>query len=128
MRFVRLVALVVILALVGCNGSYRITYRMPSNAEKPRDTTETKYAHGVGPLIVGGGLFFMIFDSMSPALVDWTGGARTETICPEGFSEISHYHTRPQGFYAGLISFFALVNWYHLSTVDWKCVGSAARY
>jgi hypothetical protein len=109
-----------LMACIGC-GPYRVTYVMPSRGDHPPTITR-KHAHGIGPLLIGGGGLFGVLNPMSPALFDYTGAVKTTDICPNGFSRVEHYHTFDQNALAALISWFALVNAYHPSTVDWSCV------
>jgi hypothetical protein len=114
----------------GC-GTYGITYRSPSLAAPPEKSFEVvkHHAHGVGPFIVGGGGFFFLFQSMSPALVDYTGEVDTRKICPDGkggIAEVHHYHNYGQNSLAALISWAAIGNWFHQSNVIYKCVAPPA--
>lgn len=118
----RLIVLAVCAALfIGC-GAYRVTYQVPSKAQENASPLTKRHAHGIGPLIVGGGLFFFILNPMSPALIDYTGSVDARTICPDGFSEVSHYHTPVQQARAALVSWLLIVNWFHRSNVDWTCI------
>lgn len=114
-------ALVALFLLAGC-GPHRITYRMPSAQGKPTYTTTKTHAHGIGPLLIGGGGYFFLVNEISPALIDYTGKVKTTDVCPHGFAEVSHYHTFGQNAGAAFISWLAVVNAYHQSNVDWKCL------
>jgi hypothetical protein len=126
MRIIAVSLILSMLASLGCGGAYRVTYRNPSVVGQKYEYEETSHAHGIGPLLIGGGGFFIFLNPMSPALADWTGPVETEPICPNGFSEVSHGHNFGQSFLAGLISWIAIVNWYHSSTVKWKCLREPA--
>jgi hypothetical protein len=111
--------------LLGC-GPYRIRYLQPSKSSDGESSHEVVkgHAHGIGPLIIGGGGFFFLFQSMSPALVDYTGEVDLRTICPEGyddFSEVQHSFGFGHSALAALISWLAIVNWYHRSYVIYTC-------
>ena len=120
-RLRAILALLPLSALVGCGGPYKITYTMPSKeAPDPVIVTE-EHRHGIGPLIVGGGGFFTLFQAISPALVDYTGSVETSKHCPNGFSQVEHHHTSDQNSDAALLSWLLIVNWRHASTVEWTC-------
>ena len=112
--------------LWGC-GPYRIQYVYPSRVAAAERVYEVKkaHAHGIGPLLVGGGGFFFLLQSMSPALVDYTGEVDTSRICPPhydlGPSTVEHYHHYGQSALAALISWIGIVNWYHRSDVVYQC-------
>ena len=59
---------------------------------------------------------------MFPALVDYTGEVDTRTICPDGFVEVSHYHTFWQHTVAAVISWAGVLNWWHSSYIEWQCI------
>ena len=106
---IRAIALFVCIALISGCGPYRIKYLQPSNAAPPAQTFEvlTGHSHGIGPFLIGGGGYFFLFQSMSPALIDYTGEIDTRTVCPQGYnaiSEVQHYHNFGQSALAALIS------------------------
>lgn len=111
--------------VAGC-GPHRVTFQMRSKLSEPTYTTTTTHAHGIGPLLIGGGGYFGILNEMSPALIDYTGAVNTIEVCPDGFAEVSHYHTFGQSAGAGFLSWLVLVNAYHQSNVDWKCLKHAS--
>ena len=114
-----LAALVPLLS-VGC-GPYQMRYTMPSKQDSGFKTTET-HAHGIG--LIGGGVYFFLFNQMFPALVDYTGAVNVTEKCPEGFTEITHYHTFGENAGAAFLSWLVLVNAYHESTVEFHHAGS----
>lgn len=117
-----IVSLLAVCVAASACGPYRIQYL---HGAQPAGTTfeRTKeHAHGIGPLLVGGGAFFGILNPMSPALIDYTGAVETRTMCPDGFREVSHSHGVDQHLLAGLISWLVVVNLVHPSTVTWTCV------
>ena len=114
-------ALAACLVVTGC-GPHRITFIRSSLAGKDAYSVRRTHAHGIGPLIVGGGGFFGIVDEMSPALVDYTGPVNTADVCPHGFYKVSHHHAFWQSLLAGLISWGAVVNAYHQSYVNFSCL------
>ena len=126
---IRVVALFLCIGLISGCGPYRIKYLQPHNAEPPAQTFQvvTGHAHGIGPLVIGGGAYFFLLQSMSPALIDYTGEIDTRKICPVGYdaiSEVQHYHNFGQSSLAALISWVGIVNWYHRSNVIYQCVRS----
>jgi len=50
--------------------------------------------------------------------VDYTGAVNVTEKCPEGFTEITHYHTFGENAGAAFLSWLVLVNAYHESTVE----------
>jgi hypothetical protein len=122
----RLLALVVCFGLLfGC-GPYQIRYVQPSKATNNGTSfgVTKMHGHGIGPLLLGGGGFFFIVQSMSPALVDYTGEVDLTTICPAGyddFSEVTHYFQFGHNALAALISWLAIVNWYQASHAVHTC-------
>ena len=129
---IRIIAALLSIALMlGC-GPYRIRYEYPSRVSPPDRTFEVVkvHAHGIGPLLIGGGGYFFLLQSMSPALIDYTGEVDLRTICPKGYdsiSEVQHYHNFGQNALAALISWIGIVNWYHRSNVIYECVTPAPR-
>lgn len=116
-------ALLVVLAS-GC-GTYRITYRFPSqekDAEKL--AVHEKHSHGIG--LVGGGGYFFAVHQMFPALIDYSGEKSVAEYCPNGVYEITHYHEFAQNALAALISWLIVVNVWHQSNVEWRCVKEPA--
>ncbi len=63
-----------------------------------------------------------MLNPMSPALIDYTGEVQTSSVCPDGFSQVSHYHTFGQNAGAAFISWLIVFNVYHQSNVDWTCL------
>lgn len=114
-------ALAACVLIAGC-GTHRITYVRSSIEAKTVQTQQRSHAHGLGPLIVGGGGLFGIINEMSPALVDWTGPTNVAEICPDGFSKVSHHHNFGQSVLAGFISWIIVVNAYHQSEVEFTCL------
>ena len=116
---------VVSLSVLGCLclllsacGSYRITYQMPSKA--PSDITTSKsHSHGIG--LLGGGVYFFAIHQMFPAYVDYTGPVDVDEVCPQGFSEVSHYQKFGSNTLAAMISWLTLINVYHPSTIEFTC-------
>jgi hypothetical protein len=115
------------LVLSGC-GTHRITY-IRSSLVDARDTytLEQTHAHGIGPLLIGGGGYFGIFNEMSPALIDYTGAVNLHEICPYGFSKVSHHHKFWHSALAAVISWAIVVNAYHLSEVEITCLGAHSQ-
>jgi hypothetical protein len=104
----------------GC-GPYQVTYKMPSKMPSGKKFTET-HAHGLGP--IGGGAYFFFLNPMFPALVDYTGAIDVKEKCPEGFSEITHYHTFGENAGAAFLSWLVFLNVYHESTVEFHPAAS----
>lgn len=109
------------IAGAGC-GPHLVTYRLPSHAAEPTTMKTEMHSHGIGPFLIGGGGYFLIISEISPALVDWTGPVDTTAVCPDGFAEVSHRHELWQSVVAALISWGGIVNWWHPSYVEWKCL------
>ena len=111
------------LAFLGC-GTHRITYVHGSATVDNHFTyvQHSTHAHGIGPLLVGGGGYFGILNEMSPALIDYTGPLNLAATCPYGFSEVSHHHAFWQSFVAGAISWVVIINAYHMSDVEVTCL------
>ncbi len=114
-----IVCLLCALTLSAC-GPYRITYRMPSLRGRETETKTDLHSHGIG--LIGGGGFFFAGSQMFPALADYTGEVDTRTICPDGFVEVSHYHTFWQQTVAAVISWAGVLNWWHASYIEWQCI------
>ena len=110
--------IVLALATLSC-GPYRVVYEMPPNERvTPTYVERRQHAHGLGG--PGGGYFFLT-NPMLPAWVDYTGPVRVESVCPHGFSEVSHGFRFWQQATAAGISWIAVLNWWHPSTVTWTC-------
>jgi hypothetical protein len=107
--------------LIAC-GPHRVAYVNPSLEGKQTMRRTEQHAHGVGPLLIGGGGYFGLVNEISPALIDYTGEVSVSSMCPKGFARVSHYHTFGQSAGAGFLSWLVMVNAYHPSTVDWDCV------
>jgi hypothetical protein len=119
-----LIGLLVGVSAVAC-GSHRIKYRLPSEDGAKTYESNTVHNHGIGPLIIGGGLLtFSFFSEISPALIDYTGAVDARTTCPDGFAAVEHFHTSEQNYAAGMLSSFMLVNAEHRSTVRWTCLAA----
>jgi hypothetical protein len=95
---------------------------MPSKSGKPIYTTTKYHSHGFGPLLIGGGGLFFMLNPMSPALIDYTGEIKASDVCPEGFSSVTQYHSFGQNAGAGFLSWIAIFNVNHKSTVEWECL------
>ena len=106
---------------LGC-GPHRITFVNPSLAEQATTRQERVHAHGIGPLLVGGGGFFAIVNEMSPALIDYNGSVNAAAVCPNGFASVSHAHGVGHGILSAVISWIILVNASHNSRVTWECL------
>lgn len=117
------IAVLVLASASGC-GPYRIRYTMPSKQRSGMVVTKT-HAHGLGP--GGGGAYFFALNQMLPCPVDYTGPMDIQDVCPNGFSEISHYHTFGQNAGAAFLSWLVLVNAFHQSTVEYQHAVSTAR-
>jgi hypothetical protein len=113
--------ILVVVMLVGC-GPHRVKYTLPSADGDATYETTRNHAHGIGPLIIGGGGFFFFLNEMSPALIDYTGVVQTRSVCPDGFTQVEHFHRFDQSALAALLSWLLIVNAYHQSDVRWTCV------
>ncbi len=111
-----LITVLLLASASGC-GPYRIRYTMPSKLRSEMAVTKT-HAHGIGP--IGGGGFFFVLHQMFPCPGDYTGPVDIEDVCPNGFSEVSHYHTFGQNAGAAFLSWLTLINVYHESTVEFQ--------
>jgi hypothetical protein len=121
----RILALVLVSLLVGC-GTYRITYRFPSNeAVAEKHPLRKKHSHGIG--LIGGGAYFFFLHQMFPALIDYTGVRSVPRHCEHGVYQVQHYSDFGQNTLAALISWLVLINAWHPSNVDWLCVEEPAQ-
>jgi hypothetical protein len=122
----RWIALALALVLMSGCGTYRITYRFPSRQPVAEELSlHRKHSHGIG--LIGGGGYFFAFHQMFPALVDYSGEQSVPKLCPHGVYEVKHYHDFGQNTVAALISWLILVNAWHQSHVEWRCVKEPSR-
>jgi len=118
----RIVAALGVFLIVAACGPHHITYIRSSVASRNVYTQERTHAHGIGPLIAGGGGYFGVINEMSPALIDYTGPVNVTEACPDGFYKVSHHHNFGQSVMAGVISWLIIVNAYHESKVEFTCL------
>ena len=106
---------VFIILLVGC-GPYRVTYVKSRNEpiRTPTVTVERSHAHGLGPLILGGGLIYFLIHPISPPLFDYSGEVYIAQVCPPDYEivETTHESTFGQNSLAAAISWFVIVDAY----------------
>lgn len=118
----RLLAVLGVLSIVAACGPHRITYIRSSMVTKNVYTQQRTHAHGIGPLLAGGGGYFGVINEMSPALIDYTGPVNVTEVCPDGFYKVSHHHNFEQSVMAGFISWLIIVNAHHQSEVEFTCL------
>lgn len=115
--------------IIGC-GPHRITFVRSSLEQQTNVNTfsrEQQHSHGIGPLIIGGGIgAFWLMNEISPALFHYTGDAYTTDFCPDGFVSVTHNQTYGQNTIAALISWVVAVNAYQTSKVHYTCISKPA--
>jgi hypothetical protein len=121
MRTIHVLGIMVLLCVASGCGTYKITYRMPSN-EPSSIVLSEKQAHGLGP--AGGGGFFFVGSQVIPCFFNWTGPVKLDKLAPKGFYEISQYHTFGQNTASAFITWLIIINPYYESTIDIKLAQS----